>query len=118
MKTLIQLRKKLCLEIAECIEIKFRLNNLRQFDVDVCANLINCCLPLSYNESIEEWEKQKQNDCEKSQGKSSKIRERLEKVLGFRSEDKIDLFQLLEAAIERLNYYKKHEYGDEIIRSK
>jgi hypothetical protein len=53
----VRLRKRLCLEIAEAIEHKFKLARLPAWDNDECAGLIDCYLPLSVGEAAAwtEW---------------------------------------------------------------
>lgn len=108
-RTILQIRQGLCLSIAEHLEIEFGLRNVPKWDVDEAGRHIDMMLPDTHDEALlrqDETDQEIKKAVKKQEGPS--LRLRLEEALGFRPEDKIDLRQLLEAAIERCKGAKPH----------
>lgn len=93
-------RRALCLRIAEQLGDHFSLYH-RSFssfwDVDEAANLIDCLLPLSYEEAEAEWEATNE-EATSSPGPS--LFGRLQDALGIN--ERIGIRATIEAAIEKL----------------
>ena len=92
----------MCLHIAEQIELHFSLRNHAKYDVDKAAKIIEKSFPLSYAEAEEEWEKTEKEIKAHYKKKGPIMGERLRTALGL-TDKNVNLCQVLEAAIERIN---------------
>lgn len=91
-----QLRRRLCLEMAEVLEAEYR----RGFDVDRGARLLEGLLPLTYAEADEEAQAMRTDTAvAATSGQTPSLGSQLRTALGLDCNPPVDLRQVLIAAI-------------------
>ncbi len=97
-------RADLCLRIAQQIGKQFYLRHT-EFDEDVCADIINACLPLTYSEAEEAYAAADEAETPMSTAPPKlSCMTRLREAMDLGKE--VSLMQVVEAAIERIEWMK------------
>lgn len=98
-RTVTQLRKSLCLDLAELLEQHFGLADHHRWDVDRAARLISCRLPLTYPEAEAEMDALREN-IPAARNRTASVLDELRDALGLGRE--ISLVELIRAAAQRV----------------